>query len=212
MKRISCIAFVLSVALRAAAAAQTAAADCPQHQAHVPPPVAGEPAGHEHAMSPYAGREGSEIKALSAEEIKAYREGTGMGLAKPAELNHYPGPRHVLDLAAELELTAEQSAELKTVFDRMHSSAVALGDQIIAREKALDRAFASGTIDSRTLADLTAGIGSLQAELRAAHLKAHLETKRILTAPQNVRYDALRGYTPAAKPPSAGRHSPEFRH
>ena len=33
-----------------------------------------------------------------------------MGLAKAAELNHYPGPAHVLTLATELALTPDQKA------------------------------------------------------------------------------------------------------
>ena len=190
-------AFALTVPV--AVRAQTAEADCPMHQAHAASattPVAAE-AHHEHAMSPYAGQESSEIKALSADELKAYREGTGMGLAKPAELNHYPGPRHVLDLGSDLNLTASQTAGLKAIFDRMHEEAVALGKKIIDKEKALDREFASGAIDEQKLRNLTAQIAALQADLRTAHLKAHLETRKILTQLQVARYDELRGY---AKP------------
>lgn len=192
-------AFALTVPV--AVLAQTTDADCPMHQAHtasaVTPVAADTQAHHDHAMSPYAGQESSEIKALSADELKAYREGTGMGLARPAELNHYPGPRHVLDLGSDLDLTASQTAGLKAIFDRMHEEAVALGKKIIVKEKALDREFASGAIDERKLRDLTAQIAGLQADLRTAHLKAHLETRKILTQLQVARYDELRGY---AKP------------
>jgi hypothetical protein len=55
------------------------------------------------ALSPYTGQERREIKALSNEEIDRYLSGDGMGLAKAAELNHYPGPRHVLELADQLQ-------------------------------------------------------------------------------------------------------------
>lgn len=48
--------------------------------------------------SPYAGLESRPIKALSAEEIERYRNGEGMGLAMAAELNHFPGPKHVFEL------------------------------------------------------------------------------------------------------------------
>ena len=186
-----------------AALGQTSASDCPMHAGHTAaaapaavPETQHDPSRHsQHAMSPYAGKEGSEVKALTAEEMKAYREGTGMGLARPAELNHYPGPRHALDMAAELGLTDAQTARLKAVFDRMHAEAVALGGKIIEKEKALDSRFASGSIDEKTLRGLTSDIAAIQAELRAAHLKAHLETKRILTADQVARYDELRGYT-----------------
>lgn len=50
------------------------------------------------SSQPYAGQETREIKALSPDEVAAHLEGRGMGFAKAAELNHYPGPKHVLDL------------------------------------------------------------------------------------------------------------------
>ena len=172
------------------AAAQTAPPERPVH----------DPAMHQHGASPYAGQPGSEVKALSSDEMKALKEGTGMGMAKPAELNHYPGPRHVLDMADELALTPAQTAELTKIYDRMHSTAVVLGGQIISKEKTLDEEFASGTIDKSTLADLTTRIGALQAALRAVHLSAHLETRSVLTPDQIARYDSLRGYPPASRP------------
>jgi Spy/CpxP family protein refolding chaperone len=156
-----------------------------------------DPAHHAHAGSPYADKEGAEVKAISAEDLKEYREGTGMGLAKPAELNHYPGPRHALDMAGEIGLTENQTALLRTVFDLMHANAIALGEKIITEEKTLDRAFASANIDDATLRVMTERIGKLQAELRTVHLAAHLETRRILTAEQVARYDRLRGYAAA---------------
>ena len=39
------------------------------------------------------------IKALSDHEVSALLDGHGSGFAKAAELNGYPGPTHVLDLA-----------------------------------------------------------------------------------------------------------------
>jgi hypothetical protein len=44
------------------------------------------------APSPYAGQEQRPIKALSETEMRDLAEGRGMGLAKAAELNSYPGP------------------------------------------------------------------------------------------------------------------------
>jgi hypothetical protein len=58
--------------------------------------------------TPYAGQQGRPIKALPDEDIAALRKGEGMGLAKAAELNGYPGPAHVLTLAARLGLTESQ--------------------------------------------------------------------------------------------------------
>jgi hypothetical protein len=51
------------------------------------------------SVSPYAGQAGREIKALSREEVEGLLAGQGMGYAKAAELNRYPGPAHVLEQA-----------------------------------------------------------------------------------------------------------------
>jgi len=75
--------------------------------------------------SSYAGQEQRAIKALSPQDVKMYLEGHGMGFAKAAELNHYPGPRHVLDLATELKLSHEQFTRTQQVFDTMHNNAAA---------------------------------------------------------------------------------------
>ena len=158
----------------------------------------------------YAGQEQRAIKSLSAEEVEQLLQGQGMGLAKAAELNHYPGPRHVLELAAQLELTQEQRANAQTAFDRMHAEAVKLGQQIVARERELDAAFAGGEIDARKLEAATAEIARLQGLLRAAHLAAHLETRRILSPQQIKKYDELRGYNSNA--PGHSEHEHMHKH
>jgi hypothetical protein len=45
-------------------------------------------------VSPYAGEQGRAIKALSQKEVSDLLDGAGMGYAKAAELNRYPGPMH----------------------------------------------------------------------------------------------------------------------
>ena len=44
----------------------------------------------------------AEVNALSPDEVQQYLAGAGMGYAKAAELNHFPGPMHVLELADKL--------------------------------------------------------------------------------------------------------------
>jgi Spy/CpxP family protein refolding chaperone len=145
-------------------------------------------------QSPYAQHTQREIKALSTEEVAGYLAGEGMGMALAAELNAYPGPKHVLELADSLALTEAQRAETQAVFDRMKMQAVRLGHEIVERERTLDRLFASGEITEEMLEALVSEIGVLTAELRYAHLRAYLAVKRLLTAEQATRYDALRGY------------------
>jgi Spy/CpxP family protein refolding chaperone len=144
--------------------------------------------------SPYVGEEGRSVKALSADEMRALEAGEGMGLAKAAELNHYPGPRHVLDLADMLGLSQEQRAAIQASFVRMQAAARGLGSELVDRERDLDAAFARATIDAAGLERLALEIGTLQGRLRAVHLRAHLETRAVLSAPQVEHYDRLRGY------------------
>jgi Spy/CpxP family protein refolding chaperone len=145
--------------------------------------------------SPYAGDQHQEIKSLPPDQIEGYLNGRGMGLAKAAELNHYPGPLHVLDLAKELRLTPAQVAATRRFYAEMQQEAVRLGKQIVARERALDQMFATGNVDEATLARTLSTIGKLQTRLRYSHLRAHLRMRRRLTRAQIARYDELRGYT-----------------
>jgi Spy/CpxP family protein refolding chaperone len=151
-------------------------------------------ASAQHRHSPSAGQEQQEIKALSAAEIQALLDGRGMGLAKAAELNHHPGPLHVLELAAPLHLSDAQRQAVQQVYDRMRAEAVRLGHLIVAQEQALDRLFTNADVASNTLQDVVRDIARLQGELRLVHLQAHVDTKVLLAPEQRVRYDALRGY------------------
>jgi len=135
--------------------------------------------------------------ALSDTELAELRQGMGMGLAKPAEINGYPGPSHALDIAAQLELSAEQVAALGAIRERMATRARALGAEIIAQEEVLARLFAEGRVDGEKLATATAENAALRGRLRAVHLGAHLETKALLSAQQVRRYAVLRGYAAA---------------
>jgi hypothetical protein len=139
--------------------------------------------------SPYAGQQARTIKALSDEEIAALRNGEGLGMAKAAELNGYPGPLHVLALAAQLELTERQQREVMAIFNRMSAAAKPLGGELIAHEQALDQLFAKGEITPDRLTAETAAIGEVQGRLRSMHLAAHLATRALLNPDQIARYE-----------------------
>src|ERR671936_1965369 len=91
------------------------------------------------SQQPYAGLEGRPIKALSEQQIADLRAGRGMGLALAAELNGYPGPMHVLEMADRLGLSDQQRAKIRELFAAMKSEAVPLGETLIAQETDLDR-------------------------------------------------------------------------
>lgn len=165
----------------------------------------------QHSPSPYAGQEHQEIKALSKAEIEALRKGRGMGLAKAAELNHYPGPMHVLELADSLQLSEAQRTSTQRIYDRMHAEAVRLGPLIIAQEQVLDRLFAHQQVAGSKLQEVIREIARLQGELRLVHLQAHVDMQAVLAPEQLATDDALRGYSAHSHPPGPatpqhGRH------
>jgi len=159
--------------------------------------------------SPYAGQEARDIKSLSSQEVAEYLAGHGMGLAKAAELNGYPGPAHVKELADRLGLTAEQRAATDALYAKMHQRAVPLGERLVAEERALDALFASHMVTPESLHESLGRIAQLQADLREAHLSAHLQQLAVLTPEQARRYVALRGYAGDSAAPA---HSHEHGH
>ena len=150
--------------------------------------------GHGQLGSSYAALASRTVKAPSDEQISDLRAAKGMGLALAAELNGYPGPLHVLQLADQLGLTPLQRAEMQHQADEMKRDARALGEEVIALETELDRQFASRSITPVGLDDITGRIGQKQAALRSAHPKYHLSTVATLSSAQVRQYNVLRGY------------------
>lgn len=153
----------------------------------------------------YSGEERRVIKALSEEMIENYQQGRGMGLAKAAELNHYPGPMHILELKKTLALSPDQEQRIEQAYSVMHEEAVKLGKELIAQEMALDALFAEVKADSLSVRQITARIGELQAAIRFSHLHAHIKAQTILTKEQIMVYDQARGYAESPKPKSIRR-------
>ena len=121
-----------------------------------------------------------------------------MSLALPAELNGYPGPRHVLDGADSLGLTENQLAAISAIFNTMQSQAIEVGLQYLSAERRLDSLFAAKEITAGSLQESVAVAEGLKARLRVIHLVAHLETTALLDADQISRYQRMRGYEGAA--------------
>ena len=166
-----------------ALAAMLAAPALAQHHHH-----------HAPAGSPYAGQEAREIKALSADEVRDLLNGAGMGFAKSAELNRYPGPLHVMEHAKGLGLSESQQVRVSRVLTLHKERARTLGERVVALERELDELFAKGTATPATVDRVTAALGEANGKLRAEHLKAHLETTAMLTPEQVARYADVRGY------------------
>ena len=150
----------------------------------------GEGEGH----GSYAEFHSREIKALSASDVEGLQQGRGMELALPAELNGYPGPMHVLELADKLELTTEQREQTEQAFERMRERASDLGGQVIESERELDRRFAERRATLEEIERLTDQTARLWGQLRAVHLEYHLHMLTVLDDEQVRRYSHLRNH------------------
>ncbi|WP_368416400.1 hypothetical protein [Falsiroseomonas sp.] len=159
--------------------------------------------------SPYAGMTDRPIRTLSAEQQADLLAGRGMGFALAAELNGWPGPAHVIELAGAMQLTPAQLAATQRLMAEMQAAASALGARVIEEERALDTAFRDRSVTPSDLSARTARIAALQGEIRDVHLRTHLAQAALLNAEQIAAYSRLRGYagsTPQHGSPMPGGH------
>jgi hypothetical protein len=141
-------------------------------------------------------------------ETQGYLAGEGMGFALAAELNAYPGPRHVLQLADSLILDPVRLDAVREIFQRMQQRAARLGKEIVGLEASLDSSFAERRITSRELGTVLTELGALRGELRYAHLAAHLEVAALMSEHEIHEYQRLRGYAEG----HGAMHRPEGSH
>jgi Spy/CpxP family protein refolding chaperone len=100
----------------------------------------------------------------------------------------------VLELAAQLELTAAQVARTRDLFAQMQRETAAQGEEVIAAERSLDALFKERRANPENLAGATALAAQAQGRLRAAHLRYHLLMLEVLAPQQVAAYNRLRGY------------------
>ena len=159
------------------------------------------------APGPAAATSAASMAGYSAQERAAgLREGRGMGLAMPAESNGYPGPRHVLELADRIGLSADQRARTQALFDDMQGEARRLGSELLAQEAALDALFGEHRATPALLEAAARRIGETEAALKVTHLRTHLAMMDIITPDQVTLYVAARreGGGSGRTRPSAG--------
>lgn len=152
-------------------------------------------AQHKGHLSGYTGQEKRAIKSLSADDIAELRAGSGWGLAKAAELNGVPGPKHLLEMKDQIDLSNDQVKTLEKLFKDMNNAAKELGAELIEKERLLELRFQNDIPDATELESLLTDIGQTRSKLRFVHLSAHLKTPDILSASQITKYNQLRGYS-----------------
>jgi hypothetical protein len=149
-------------------------------------------------ISPYRGEETRGIKSLSQDDINGLKNGAGTpfgGMAKLAELNGYPGPKHVLDLTSQLELNDTQIEQINNIYQNMKFEAIVLGEKIITVESQLNKKFSNDSIDEKYLQEKVHESAGHYAELRNVHLQSHVLMMTVLSSDQIQKYGELRGYS-----------------
>jgi hypothetical protein len=154
----------------------------------------GSAGSHAHGASSYAGLQSRDIKAMSEREIADIRAGRGMSMALPAELNGYPGPSHVLELAAPLDLSEAQRARTEALFRQMQDEARVAGEALIESEAALERLFSERRASDALVEEATRRAALARGRLRETHLRYHLLMMDVLSPRQVTEYMRLRGY------------------
>ncbi len=124
---------------------------------------------------------------------EALLKGLGSDLATIADVNNYPGPKHVITLKTELGLTRDQLKKTEALDKVVSSSAVAKGAEIVQAEEELNQLFEAGTVSEKALRTKLEQIGKLRSDLRFIHLQAHLRMRQILTPDQIKQYGEIRG-------------------
>ena len=133
-------------------------------------------------------------QAAAEKDVEHYLAGAGMGYAKAAELNHFPGPMHVLEFADKLSLTAEQRAGTQRLMDEHKAEARTIGAKLVSAERAIEALFRSGEVQREKLAQAVSEAATLHGQYRLSHLETHRRMRALLTDAQVKRYDELRGY------------------
>jgi Spy/CpxP family protein refolding chaperone len=148
---------------------------------------------HGQAEGGMQGMGGGMLGGVSAKEKEALLKGAGLGAGMIAMMNGYPGPKHVLEMGDELELTADQRESIGTIYGNVKAESVKYGTELVEKDEALTALFMSGSVSTGEVEKLSREIGELQGRVRAEHLNAHVETFEALTPAQREKLSSMQG-------------------
>ena len=148
---------------------------------------------HQHPAPPAAAAKADEAShhACLEEERSAIERGEGFEMALAADRSGYPGPKHILELKAELKLMAEQEAAVQKLMAEMREKALARGREVLLAEERLEELCRRNRPEAE-LREEAFRAASLRGELRWTHLAAHLAARKLLTPEQLTTYHRLR--------------------
>jgi hypothetical protein len=134
----------------------------------------------------------SPVRTLTYQQYQAYLKGEAdEGMARVAEMNHYPMPDKVLKWKNELDLSPIQIKKITEASTYMRRRRLQIGGSIIDNEKKLDSLFKHNRMDDGNLIFYTGRYGAYRGELMNAMLYACLSTQKLLSQQQMTKYESL---------------------
>src|SRR5688572_28076959 len=132
------------------------------------------------------------VKALSVQQIKEYLAWADMGYSKAAEIYDFPGPAHVLRLADEMALTAEQRTAAQDLLRQHKAQAREIGARFVDAECDLEMLFRLRKVQPAGLASAVRQLDRVESQYRLLHLETNRRMHALLSEKQVARYAELR--------------------
>jgi hypothetical protein len=114
-------------------------------------------------------------------------------LGKTGEINSYPSPKSILELATTLNLSSIQKSRLSDIQSNTVARAKQLGKEIVQIENELYRAFQARIVNEKSCTDDAQQIGRLRGKLRGIFLNARIRAKAVLNESQISMYRQISG-------------------
>lgn len=134
----------------------------------------------------------SPVRTLTDAQYTAWQNGTDLeNHSYVAELNHYPLPDGVLKFKKELDLSPIQVTKLNEVIKMMKLKKTEVGISVIRNERTLDSLFRTGRLDEGSIIFYGNRYGLYEGEYRTALLIACFNTRKLLTAQQLKKFEAI---------------------
>jgi len=111
------------------------------------------------------------------------------------------GPMGMLPmLPRELQLTASQNDQIKTIADSHRDEWKALADRARSARTALNSAVTADTLDETTIRAKSADVAAVDADMAVARAHANAEIMQLLTSDQKTKLKSLRAQFSARRP------------
>jgi Spy/CpxP family protein refolding chaperone len=135
-------------------------------------------------------KSGSLFLSLFAAGLLSTQVVSAQAVQTAPKSHHRVGQPMLQRLTAQLNLTSDQQAQAKTIFQQSHEQMKAIAPQLRAQREAMAAAVKSGNepqIDQVAQQNVP-----LEAQARAIHAKAMAKFYQILTADQKTKFDQMK--------------------